>query len=642
MNHSAVNHPLAYRPEIDGLRAIAILLVIFFHFFPDWVPGGFVGVDVFFVISGYLITSLIMQRSLRGEFTIASFYHARICRLFPALLLMILVSVIWGWLFLLPVDYSRLGRHIASTMGFFENFTLKRESGYFDADIKLKPLAHMWSLSIEEQFYLVFPLLIIAVRAQWHQSRLWVSSLWILSLIASVWGVYAQPISAYFLPWMRAWELLSGAFLFFVPVARLIAPSAVRFILSIVGLTLIIASAFILDSTKPFPGPFALPAVMGASLLIWMGPDSLLTRWILANRLMTGVGLISYPLYLWHWPLLSFLHLWPGYEKNDSAIVGVAALSLVLSISTYYGLEKPLKAYRHHPALLRILVISAVLIAIAGIAISRTKGIPSRYPELPLELTIEKPPFPKEWRFSHCFLLDHQTYTDFAPECFSPERPTPAAREPKRRILLWGDSYAAQLYPGLNAVWKDNAEITQLTAMACPPVIGYSVREYPHCQEITAFVIAYLKKHDFDTVILAANWDGILKHDRHELFESTLEQLRKDGIQNLVIYGPPPLWKKHLPKVMLEHYLKSEDKNLPVRNQEALDGRTSRNESWLRGLAKSHQIGYVSIFNTLCSISEGCLVIIDQHFTSMDDGHLTEPASRKVFSSILNLNGDPN
>jgi peptidoglycan/LPS O-acetylase OafA/YrhL len=641
MDRSSKPHlHLAYRPEIDGLRAIAILLVILFHLFPHLLPGGFIGVDVFFVISGYLITSLIIQRHQRGHFTIASFYQARICRLFPALLLVLLSSIVWGWLFLLPIDYARLGRHIASTMGFFENFTLKRESGYFDADIKLKPLAHMWSLSIEEQFYLMFPLLIMMVRANPLASKIIIASLGLISLGLSIWGVHTHPIGAYFLPWMRAWELLMGATLFFMPNAHRILSASSLNGLSIIALALVIGSALLLDAQTPFPGAAALAPVLGAALIIWLGHHASVSRWLLANPVMTGIGLISYPLYLWHWPLLSFLHLWPGERMNEWTTGGVGLLALLLATATYHGVEKPLKAHRHRPIMLKTLLGFAIGIAIAGVTLSRTKGFPLRYPELPIELSIEKPPFPKGWRFGECFLLDHQAFSDFSPECFESASPSSVAEGHKKRVLLWGDSYAAQLYPGLAAHWKDHAEITQLTAMACAPFIDFSLREYPHCPDITHRVIEHLETHHYDTVMVVANWDGLLKHNRHQSFEDTLKALRERGVKNLVIYGPPPHWNKDLPKLLLDDYVRNNEKSFPERMTLGLDGRTAANEAWLIALSKHYHIGYVSIYKRLCN-NEGCLVRINQNLTSMDDGHLTESASRFIFNDIQNLNGDP-
>lgn len=635
------NTHLIYRPEIDGLRAIAILLVILFHLFPDLMPGGYVGVDVFFVISGYLITSLIIQRHRQIQFSIVSFYKARICRLFPALLLVLASTILWGWFFFLPIDYSRLGRHLASTMGFFENFTLKRESGYFDADIKLKPLAHMWSLSIEEQFYLIFPLLVMGLRANHLSCRRMIIGLGFISLLISIWGVYAEPTAAYFLPWMRAWELLSGSTLFFLPKAQRVAPPFACTLLSLLGMVLIISSAFVLNGQTPFPGAYALPPVLGASLLIWVGAESDASRWILTNPLMTGIGLISYPLYLWHWPILSFLHHWPDQAANHFTISAAGILALLLSIATYHWVEKPLKPYRNGRILINTLIILALCIAVMGIVISRTKGFPMRYPELPRELTIDKPPFPKSWRFGECFLLDHQSFGDFKPACLPDIAPsTPFENKPQKRVLLWGDSYAAQLYPGIVAQWGHAATISQLTAMACAPIQGFSIREYPHCPEITQFVMDHLKTHGYDTVIIAGNWDGIFKHGHQDEFESTIKVLRESGVKNLVIYGPPPLWKKALPRILLEDYVKQKEKTLPTRIIDALDSRTKDTENWLQALTARYQIGYVSIYKTLCN-PDGCLVRIDQNLTTMDDGHLTEIASIFVLSKVHELSGDP-
>jgi hypothetical protein len=217
--------------------------------------------------------------------------------------------------------------------------------------------------------------------------------------------------------------------------------------------------------------------------------------------------------------------------------------------------------------------------------------------------------------------------------------PSSEATRHKKRILLWGDSYAAQLYPGLVAHWKEKAEITQLTAMACAPFQDFSLRDYPHCPEIYRFVMSHLETHHYDTVMVVANWDGLLKHNRHQSFEDTVKILRANGVKNLVIYGPPPHWVKDLPKLLLDDYVRNDKKTFPERMNVALDEKTPINEAWLRDLASRYHIGYVSIYSRLCS-DEGCLVRIDQNLTSVDDGHLTESASRFIFDGIQNLNDD--
>jgi len=453
-------------------------------------------------------------------------------------------------------------------------------------------------------------------------------------------GVYSHPVEAYFLPWMRAWELLIGAALFFMPSPRRRLSPFYLNILFLSSLFMVVGTSFMLNRESPFPGAFALPPVLGAAMIIWLGNHAGAARLILGNPLSTGIGLISYPLYLWHWPLLSFLTLWPGQRINEWTTAGIGILSLILASATFHAVEKPLKVHRHRPILLKILVSLALLIAIMGVTVSRNKGFPVRYPELPFELSIENPPFSKEWRFGECFLLDHQSFTDFAPQCFGSPLPSPNRNVHKRRVLLWGDSYAAQLYPGLVAQWQDHAEITQLTAMACAPFEDFSLREYPHCSEITRGVIEHLETHQYDTVMVVANWDGLLKHNRHQSFENTLKSLRAKGVENLVIYGPPPHWNKALPKVLLDEYVANNEKSIPDRMKLALDSRTQDNEAWLRGLANQYHVGYVSLYNRLCN-EEGCLVRIHQNLTSVDDGHLTETASRFIFTDIQNLNGDP-
>ena len=630
---------MKYRPEIDGLRAVAITLVVVFHFVPQWASGGYIGVDVFFVISGYLITALILERLEIDRFTLVGFYRARIHRLFPALILVMLSCLIWGWFALLPTDYTRLGRHITSTLAFFENFRLKGESGYFDADILSKPLAHMWSLSIEEQFYLLFPLLLMGFKARGKWMLPMVASLWAISFGLSLWGIGIDPVGGYFLPWMRSWELLSGSLLVFVSDRLSWQRSSWGNVLAGLGLALIFSSAFLLNQNSPFPGALALPPVLGAGLILWIGRSSTLIRALLANPVTVWVGRISYPLYLWHWPLLASLHMEQGAEAESFSLAAMAGLSIVLAAITYHGVEKPLNVLKSKVATQVTLLVLAVFVAISGVVVTKAKGFPARFPDMPLELAIEKPPFPKEWRFGRCFLISTQTFKDYAGECFGEDlKPALDGASSGPRILLWGDSYAAHLYPGLFKEWGQRAKITQLTAMACPPMDGISIREYPNCQSNFDGVLNYLKTHSFDTIIFAANWDGLLKRNGPELLEATLKKLRALGVRNLVIYGPPPLWQKPLPSLMMIEFVKHKDQDLPVRLKATQSEKTLTNEIWLRDLAKTYQFRYVSLFAPLCDDS-GCLALSDGHLTSLDDGHLTKAGSEALFECLPCLDG---
>lgn len=362
-------HP-RYRPDIDGLRALAVLAVVVFHAFPRYAPGGFVGVDVFFVISGYLI-SLILFRSLAsGTFSFAEFYAHRIRRIFPALIVVLAASYAIGWFVLLPDEFKLLGKHIAAGAGFIENFVLRHEAGYFDVASEQKPLLHLWSLAVEEQFYLAFPFFAWFL---WRK-RLNLFTGALLVALVSFWlakkGVKTDAVKVFFYPHTRFWELMAGAMLAYVQVfhawpawlskalrwlvfnrvlfrevpAESRQPAMLANFAAGLGLLLIFASIASYRATIPWPGSRALAPVLGAVLLISAGPQAWVNRKLLAMKPMVWIGLISYPLYLWHWPLLSYLRI-----MEDGAVparewrIAAVAVSFALAAITYWLIEKPIR-----------------------------------------------------------------------------------------------------------------------------------------------------------------------------------------------------------------------------------------------------------------------------------------------------------
>jgi len=315
-------HP-AYRPDIDGLRAVAVLSVIAYHAFPNLLTGGFVGVDIFFVISGFLISSIIFNGLEQHRFSFVEFYARRIRRIFPALALVLVCCLGYGWLVLLPDEFRQLGKHTLAGAGFVSNLVLNSEAGYFDTAAELKPLLHLWSLGIEEQYYIVWPLLLIFAFKRGNNLRWLIVAIVMLSFSINLAKIGRHPVSAFFLPQSRFWELLVGSSLAYLAVfkqAPLFASwrnqfaarlpiglqSEIHNLRAIAGGLLIMAALFGLDRTQPYPGWRALLPTLGALLVISAGPAAWVNRNILAHPAMVFVGLISYPLYLWNWPLLVF------------------------------------------------------------------------------------------------------------------------------------------------------------------------------------------------------------------------------------------------------------------------------------------------------------------------------------------------
>lgn len=375
-----------YRPDIDGLRAVAVLLVVTFHAAPNWIPGGFIGVDLFFVISGYLITSIITAGLQKGNFSFRTFYSKRVRRIFPALGLVLASCMGLGWWLLLAEEYAQLGKHVAAGAGFLSNIALWQESGYFDQGATLKPLLHLWSLSVEEQFYFLWPLALwVAWRKKWPLLPTMVVLL-VLSFGANLRAIIQDASGAYYLPWNRFWEILAGGVLAQIgPLlggtpaghGKPLISSRTAHILSGLGALSIAVGISMITEDSPFPGWWALLPVAGGVLIIGAGPTAWVNK-LLAYRPLVFVGLISYPLYLWHWPLLSFAHILYGQTPPPVTIAGAVLLAFVLSVLTYYGLELPLRRLRNQALVTGCLLAFLGTMVFAGAWVYVRDGVPSR------------------------------------------------------------------------------------------------------------------------------------------------------------------------------------------------------------------------------------------------------------------------
>jgi peptidoglycan/LPS O-acetylase OafA/YrhL len=335
---------LAYRPDIDGLRALAIIPVLIFHAFPALLPGGFVGVDIFFVISGYLITTIILKSLSEGTFTFFNFYQRRILRIFPALILVLIFVSTFAWLYFLANEFQNYSKHLASAMFFVSNITFFNEIGYFDGKAELKPLLHFWSLGIEEQFYILWPIILIFTFSKPRKFLFLTSLILVLSFSINKLRVRSEPDEIFFLLHGRFWELLIGGLLAYALNYKSIFSFtiATRNILASTGTTLILFAIFYLSKKNSFPGSWALLPTIGASLIVLAGYDAWVNRVILSRRWIVYIGLISYPLYLWHWPIISFLHIFQ-IQLSTINLACSLALSVLLAILTYEFIEKPLR-----------------------------------------------------------------------------------------------------------------------------------------------------------------------------------------------------------------------------------------------------------------------------------------------------------
>jgi peptidoglycan/LPS O-acetylase OafA/YrhL len=500
-------HSTEYRPDIDGLRALAVLAVVGFHAAPALVPGGFVGVDVFFVISGYLISGILLQSLARERFSLVDFYKRRIRRIFPALV--VVLAAVWclGWFVLFPDEFMRLGRYIAACAAFVSNIILWREAGYFDVTADLKPLLHLWSLAVEEQFYFVLPLFLFVTWRVRSQQLTFILAAAALSFAFNVAVVHSHPNSTYYSPLTRLWELAVGAALArrqLFPESRwpwepLLSPGSprVREILSIAGVALIGWSLWGLNRNTPFPGFWALPPVAGTMFVIAAGPGTWLNRTVLGHRAAVAIGLISYPLYLWHWPLLSFARIIGNDDPPPIALAVAVGLAFVLAFATYRLVEQPVRAIRHGAGVAVCLLAAITLCAGFGYA-SFSQTLVPRSAAYNIERYI-RPGAERAYENTH--LAHFSGASD--PRVL-------AQGNADDRVLFIGDSDMEQYYPRIDKMLTDNPRGTRGVVFAaeggCPPLPNVKSDHEPYCEGLVPAAMQLATDPHIESVVVGALW----------------------------------------------------------------------------------------------------------------------------------------
>jgi peptidoglycan/LPS O-acetylase OafA/YrhL len=606
-----------YRPDIDGLRAIAVLLVVWFHAFPELMPGGFVGVDIFFVISGFLITGIIARELDQQRFSLPGFYMRRIRRIFPALIVVLAVTLVLGWLWMLPAAYAQLSADAFASAAFVSNIALLLQSGYFDIESGKKPLLHLWSLGIEEQFYLFWPLILMLTTRLRLRILLVASVIGIASFALNVALIGSDPVATFYLPFTRAWELLAGAALAcgWNQLRQTGAASNWR---AAIGLGLIALAAGVLDAESAFPGWWAVLPVGGAALLL-SAPAAWGCRHLLSSPAMVRIGLISYPLYLWHWPLLVFFAIIKFAPLTLIERVLIVGLSFALAWLTYRFVEIPFRF--GPPSRLRITALCSgmALVALAGGIIVRGHGFDFRLPPEIREMTDVRTDSSK-WRFHQC-LLDLGHEMSFADSCVDHNR--------RPLILLWGDSTAGALLPGLRKTQETrDFGIAQFTSSSCIPALDIDVPGVPNCRAINDKVLALARQIKPDIVLLHSTWDGDL-----DGVAKTVAALKQQTNARIIVLGSVPWWKRGLPNEVLRYFM-LHHRLIPERSD-----RAAADSSGTRLREKLVPLGaeFISVWDTMCN-AEGCLARLGdtaKDISASDQVHLTEKASVFLIQSII-------
>lgn len=681
----SVSQPAAhpqYRPDIDGLRAVAVLAVVLFHAFPEVLPGGFIGVDVFFVISGYLISSILFASLQRGTFSFRDFYSRRLLRIFPALVVVLAACWLFGWLALLPGEFRQLGKHITGGAGFIANLLFWQEAGYFDNSAQTKPLLHLWSLGVEEQFYIIWPcLLLLAWRRRIDALKMAVAII-AGSFAVNIYTVQSDAVQAFYSPLSRFWELVAGGVLAYLrqrhaagpwpgpAFDRLagrwrptVSPILLHHGLALAGILLIGGAAVFINRSMLFPGFWAVLPTLGACLLIAAGPLAVVNRLLLASRPMVALGLISYPLYLWHWPLLSFAAIMETRTPSVGVRLAAVVAAVVLAWLTYACVERPIRFGRFGRAghftwphlcgiNVRVPGLATAMLAVAvlgGVAFSQgnvrsrtlTAAIVEQTKKLDFALHFAKwSPCPGEADTWNCKVLD-------------PTRPP--------EIALIGDSHSVHLASGLaevEAIVRHN--IKSRNGDGCFPVfeVEKNGKRYYACEGdaikkgieeaiqsptikvimLSGYGVWKIRPFDDNLRLEEVSGEEVREHAAilAEALHKTLSRLVASGKKIVFFVDTPVLDFEPTECVPVRPlYLKGHELKDPCALPRPLFDQ--RNAEFHQLIASAHEafpmVSFINLYDSLCD-EELCYARRGETLLYMDHSHLSADGSRYLFAKI--------
>ena len=632
-----------FRADINGLRAVAVLAVVLFHFGIPGFSGGFVGVDVFFVISGYLMTRIILGQLAQGRFSVLRFYLARARRIFPALTALGVLMLVYGWYALSPLDYKLLSKHVGASLLFFSNQVFWKESGYFDADAHEKWLLHTWSLSVEWQFYLLYPLLLLAAARMLRRQGGMGALLWtafFFSLAWSAWLAHVNPSKAFFLLPTRVWEMLAGGLIFVNQEACNRLTQGRRWI-EAVGLAAIVVASVLFNPGNAWPGLNALLPVIGAVLVIAHSAGR--TR-LLGSAAMQGIGRWSYSIYLWHWPIVVWLHQSQPQQNAVWIVAGMAA-SILLGWISFRLVEIPVRSLvsrlKLAPGLSVCATMMLVPFAVAATFYFQSNSLMAlRFKDHPRLVDVRALEafqaryfgelYRPLYREGTCFITPEKSHDAFAPECAGQ----------RGGIVLWGDSHAAHLWPGLKAV-ADAGSATQWTASGCPPLLNEAFSKRPHCRAINDWVLRQVMETRPKIILLAGAW---IKHDEATIRRGlalTLARLHADPNwrPRIVLVGSVPAWRRPLPRLLASDFLGGDER---TRSRKDLDPDALPRDALVRELAGT-QAEFFSPISAACD-DNGCLRYFERDGAripfAFDYGHLVEESSVLVVTALFRQLGE--
>lgn len=620
-------HAHDYRGDIDGLRAVAVISVLLFHLGVWPFTGGFAGVDVFFVISGYLITRIIYGELLGGSFSLANFYERRIRRIFPALYLTIGLTIAAAAVIYEPHEHAILMRSLAYLAVFMSNFYFMDAGGYFDAPMEANPVLQTWSLSVEEQYYLAFPLILML---GWRYARAhlgWiVVALAALSLGIGAWRVAIEPEQAFFATEVRIVELMIGAIvaLGLLPVLerRFVREAAAG-----LGGLMMFGSLFALSADVPFPGPAAMPVCIGTALIIWAGERGTLplVNRALAMRPMIGIGLISYSVYLLHWPLIVFAKRILGTDPGPGLKVLLAAVSLAAGYLSWRFVEKAFRRAQPGGSRRRLFAAAAVLIAaLGGGTVAAQQFLFTPDAKIAALAGMGR----KEARANPCLLG-----LNAAPSEWSEAKCSSAGDGPL--VAIWGDSYAAHYFASLRAKLEERgARIAAFGKGACPPAVGLDVKERPTCRPFNDMVIARIVEMKPKVVVLSAHWlnyekrRSLVGNDVLQQLRETVRRLTQSGLA-VVVIGPSPVFPTEVPFLAMARSGEAREGIYAAHHSRVFDQLFSE-------LAGEGLVRHLPAYRSFCDAQSRCRFrqgAADYYF--WDTGHMTRSGADVVIGQLF-------
>lgn len=624
---------MKYKSHIDGLRAFAVIPVVIFHLGSSWMPGGFIGVDVFFVISGFLIASILYEDMVNKRYSLLEFYKRRALRILPALTAVILVAAIVASLVLLPSERVELGKSIIATATFISNFYFWQDSSYFSAPAETKPLLHTWSLAVEEQFYILFPPVLFLIYKFFKSKLVWIIfGLSAVSLLSCVLLTKNHQSAAFYLLPSRAWELGMGALLAII-MKRNELPAWTKNIsglISFIGLLLVAVPVFILDKDSVFPGWVAVLPCLGSALLIGWAEYNYTGR-VLSFPPFVWIGRISYSLYLWHWPVIVFWKLRYGDNLNNLDMLMLGVMSILLAVLSTYYIEKPFRnAFFRSMTPKRVVLGGGVILAgLVGIGLSSYYQMPSLrgYPGKTLAVSEvvnyrKTPDYDIQFRTGRCLIGQSAgSFEDFKQdECVSFDHS-------KKNVLLIGDSHAAQYWGALKELFP-NVNIMQATSSGCRPLLDANGSK--RCTDLRSWLFDdFIKNNKIDVVIVGGRWQV----DEISLVRPTLQKLKK-LTSKIILIGPTVEYQGVFPLLLARSLLNGRRFNF---DDNLSEGRREMDDAMSRE-AKNANVKYLSVLSAECSGSNNCkLFASDGVPMQFDYGHLTLSGARDVVSTYYDI-----